>query len=550
MAMLFAGVHFDRRRFAADIEKFKKKENAIVDTDKENLEHNVIKLEMPSWNISVENDHLNNGTLAKKRKRKRTAPYDAGEHVNLFKPLQVYASVDESETQEDLTLQHRQKLLRELEMGNIIRKKHRIHVQGHDVPMPLQGFEELRSTYGCKSYLMRNIAEAGYRDPTPIQCQAIPVLLSGRECFACAPTGSGKTLAFIVPILTRLKVPSKEGIRALILSPTRELAKQITQEFKKFSKGRKFRIRLMTKALSRCADFTSLPCDVLVSTPLRLDFLLNQSKINLSRVENLVLDESDKLFELGFIEQIDAVVNACTNPSIVRSLFSATLPDSVEELACSIMHDAVRIIVGEKNTASQMINQRLMFVGSEEGKLLALRQIFKESLQPPILLFVQSKDRAKELHRELAFDNMNIDSIHADLTQAQRERAVEKFREGKTWVLIATDLMARGMDFKGVNCIINFDFPSTIASYIHRIGRSGRGGRRGQAVTLYTEDDIPFLRSIVNVMVGSGCDVPPWMLSLQKSEKKKHIPQRQSLSTHPHVQKRKLHQKVMTKDLG
>lgn len=282
----------------------------------------------------------------------------------------------------------------------------------------------------------------------------------------------------------------------------------------------------MTKALSRCADFNTLPCDVLVSTPLRMDYVLSQSRIDLSSVEYLVLDESDKLFELGFVEQIDSVVNACTNPRVLRSLFSATLPDAVEELARSIMHDAVRIVVGEKNSASQLVKQKLLFVGSEEGKLLALRQSFQESLHPPVLVFVQSKERAKELYKELAFEDFKVNCIHADLTQAQRELAVDRFREGKTWVLIATDLLARGMDFKGVNCVINFDFPSTTASYIHRIGRSGRAGRPGEAITFYTEDDVPFLRSVVNVIVASGCEVPSWMLNLPKQHRKRHNPSR------------------------
>lgn len=278
-----------------------------------------------------------------------------------------------------------------------------------------------------------------------------------------------------------------------------------------------------------------------------MDYVLSQSRIDLSTVEYLVLDESDKLFELGFVEQIDSVVNACTNPRILRSLFSATLPDAVEELARSIMHDAVRIVVGEKNSASQLVKQKLLFVGSEEGKLLALRQSFQESLHPPVLVFVQSKERAKELYKELAFEDFKVDCIHADLTQAQRELAVERFREGKTWVLIATDLLARGMDFKGVNCVINFDFPSTTASYIHRIGRSGRAGRPGEAITFYTEDDVPFLRSVVNVIVASGCEVPSWMLNLPKQHKKRHNPPRDPIAVQfrPKKNSRKVSRKVL-----
>ncbi|CAA6662139.1 unnamed protein product [Spirodela intermedia] len=382
---------------------------------------------------------------------------------------------------------------------------------------------EVLNLYGCKSFLLRNLAERGFKEPTPIQRQAIPVLLSGRECFACAPTGSGKTLAFLLPLIMKLK--------AIILCPTRELAAQTTRECKKLVKGKKFYIKLMTKELSRSNNFEKMHCDILVSTPLRLDYAIEKKKLDLSRVEFLILDESDKLFELGFVEQIDSVVKACSNPSIVRSLFSATLPDSVEELARSIMHDAVRIIIGRKNSASTLVKQSLVFTGTEKGKLIALRQNFSESLNPPILVFVQSKERAKELYKELVFDNIKADVIHADLNQFQREAAVDNFRAGTTWVLIATDVVARGMDFKGVNCVINYDFPESAAAYIHRIGRSGRAGRKGEAITLYTEEDVPFLRNVANVMVASGCEVPKWILSLPKLRQKKHRPQRDSIST-------------------
>ncbi|MFQ6666639.1 hypothetical protein Gotur_032920 [Gossypium turneri] len=270
-------------------------------------------------------------------------------------------------------------------------------------------------------------------------------LCKGRECFACAPTGSGKTLAFVSPMLMKLKHASTEGVRAVILCPTRELAAQTTRECKKLAEGNKFYIKLLTKKLIRSAHLTKLRCDILISTPLRLSSAIKKRKLDLSRVdivktkkrfivehcflytisfsffrvEYLVLDESDKLFELGLIKQIDSVVKACSNPSIIRSLFSATLPDSVEELARTIMHDAVRVIIGRKNTASESVNQKLVFAGTEEGKLLALRQSFQERLNPPVLIFVQSKERAKELYEELKFDNIRVGVIHSDLSETQ-----------------------------------------------------------------------------------------------------------------------------------
>ncbi|XP_072997982.1 DEAD-box ATP-dependent RNA helicase 57 isoform X2 [Typha latifolia] len=518
-SLLFAGTHFNRKRFAGDIERFKPKKDSLTDTHEAEGE-----AEPPRSPEKKEK--------GKKRKRKDKTS-ETVEGFIVFKSSEFVSTGGSSKSKEENQADHRKEVEKEIERASILRKKYGIHVSGYNVPPPLESFAELKSRYGCKSYLLQNLWGLGFKDPTPIQRQAIPVLLSGRECFACAPTGSGKTLAFLCPMLTKLKPGSKDGVKTLILCPTRELAAQTTRECKKLAKGRKFYIKLMTKELSRCGDFEKMPCDVLVSTPLRLEYAMRNRKLDLCRVEYLVLDESDKLFELGFVEQIDSVVKACSNPSIVRSLFSATLPDSVEELARSIMHDAVRIIVGRKNSASELIKQKLVFAGSEKGKLLALRQSFAQCLNPPVLLFVQSKERAKELYKEVAFDDIKADVIHADLTQQQREDAVDNFRAGKTWVLIATDVISRGMDFKGVNCVINYDFPESGAAYIHRIGRSGRAGRPGEAITLYTEEDKPFLRNVANVMASSGCEVPSWILALPKLKHKKHRPKRDSISTLP-----------------
>ncbi|EFJ29364.1 hypothetical protein SELMODRAFT_410231 [Selaginella moellendorffii] len=392
----------------------------------------------------------------------------------------------------------------DLELKDIpsLKKKLKIRAAGDNVPQPLRSFQQLSSEYDCEPNLMKNLVEAGYKEPTPVQRQVIPVLLQERECFVCAPTGSGKSLAFILPILMKLKKSSPDGIRAVILCPTRELAAQLITECRRLANG--------------------------ISTPLRLDKLVKSEKIDLKRVEYFILDESDKLFELGFMQQIDSIVSACTRTNIVRALFSATLPETVEELARTIMHDAIRIVIGERgfnskrcrNSASETVQQKLMYAGNEEGKLLALKQFFKEGLSPPIILFVQCKERAKQLHKALLSEKLRVDSIHADRTQTQREIAVLNFRTGKTWILIATDLMARGMDFKGVNWVINYDVPQDTTVYIHRIGRSGRAGRPGNALTLYAEEDVPLLRSIANVMKASGCDVPEWMLSLPKIRKR------------------------------
>ncbi|KAG5055529.1 hypothetical protein JHK85_008039 [Glycine max] len=501
-SFLFAGIRFDRKKFGADIARFQKKDSdtdsaMILSAAEDEGEKTIEPLEEEKVAAST----------TKKRKRKGTSS-ETVEGFNVFRSsTSVAQSNDEVRVIEEsveLYNNNKKEQNKQLERDAIFRKQHKIHVSGYNVPSPLQSFDELKSRYNCPSYLLRNLKELGFREPTPIQRQAIP----GRECFACAPTGSGKTLAFVWPMLMKLKC-------------------------KKLAKRKKIRIKLMTKNLLRNADFSKFPCDVLISTPLRLRLAIKRKKIDLSRVEYLVLDESDKLFEPELFKQIDSVIKACSNPSIIRSLFSATLPDFVEDRARELMHDAVRVIVGRKNMASETIKQNLVFTGSEEGKLLAIRQSFAESLNPPVLVFLQSKERAKELCSELAFDSIRVDVIHSDLSQAERENAVDNFRAGKTWVLIATDVVARGMDFKGVNCVINYDFPDSAAAYVHRIGRSGRAGRTGEAITFYTEDDIPFLRNVANLMAASGCEVPSYLMKLRKKKWKKHRPKRDSISTKP-----------------
>ncbi|WOL15776.1 DEAD-box ATP-dependent RNA helicase 57-like [Canna indica] len=518
-SLLFSGVHVNRKRFSQDIARFQQAKEKVNSSNAED------EASLPSLEAKVNKKE-------KKRKRK-DKDSSVVEGFSVFKSSESLPSIREKNALEADSAMQKKEEEKQIERASIMRKKYGIHISGHGVPPPLESFAELSSRYNCKPYILRNLSGLGFREPTPIQRQAIPVLLSKRDCFACAPTGSGKTLAFLCPMLMKIKPGSKKGVKGVILCPTRELASQTARECKKLAKGRKFYIKLMTKELSRCGDFEKMTCDIIISTPLRLDYVIRKRKLDLSRVKYLVLDEADKLFELGFLEQIDSVVKACSKTSIVRSLFSATLPETVEKLASTVMVDAVRIIIGRKNSASELIKQKLIFAGSEKGKLLALRQRFSESLNPPVLVFVQSKERAKELYKELAFDDIKADAIHADLSQQQRDDAVDNFRSGKTWVLIATDVVARGMDFKGVNCVINYDFPESAAAYIHRIGRSGRAGRPGEAVTLYTEEDKPFLRNIANVMAASGCEVPAWILALPKLRKRKHRPGRDSISVIP-----------------
>ena len=426
---------------------------------------------------------------------------------------------------------------REVAEANMLRKAMRIHTYGTGVPAPVQSAEHMADNYALRPWLRRNILEAGYHELTRVQMQAVPLLLSGREVLACAPTGSGKTAAFLIPMLARLgALPRRQGVRAVAIAPTQELARQTHRELLKLSAGSGIEAAILTKKLAAAATAQAehgngrisgaaggnsasgsvwRKYDALVCTPLRLVSLLRKGALKLDSVQYLVLDEADKLLELGFLEQVDEILATCQAEGVQRALFSATMQPQIEDLVHSVLRMPVKVVVGEKNAAGETIEQKLIFCGREDGKLVALRQIVREGIKPPVLIFVQSVERAIQLFHELVYDGLNVDVIHADRSQPQREATVQKFRAGKVWVLIATELVARGMDFKGVSLVINYDFPQSTTSYIHRIGRTGRAGRAGRAVTFFTEQDAEQLRAIANVMKASGCEVADWMLKMK-----------------------------------
>uniref|UniRef100_A0A667Y8G4 Probable ATP-dependent RNA helicase DDX52 n=1 Tax=Myripristis murdjan TaxID=586833 RepID=A0A667Y8G4_9TELE len=443
-----------------------------------------------------------------------------------------------------------QKRLKHLhqEKVNRIRAKNRINVHGCDVPDPVCTFDELQADYGLHPRLLHNLRDAGLNSPTAIQMQAIPLMMHGRELLACAPTGSGKTLAFCLPLLAHLKQPANRGFRAVIISPTRELASQTYRELLRLSEGLGFRVHIIDKASLAAKKYgpqSNKKYDILVSTPNRLIFLLQQDPpaLDLSTVEWLVVDESDKLFEdgkTGFREQLATVFLACSNPKVRRAFYSATCTADVEQWCRLNLDNLVSVNIGHRNTAVDTVEQELLFVGTENGKLLAMRDIIKKGFLPPMLVFVQSIDRARELFHELVYEGINVDVIHADRTQQQRENVVNSFRSGKIWVLICTALLARGIDFKGVNLVLNYDFPTSAVEYIHRIGRTGRAGHQGKAVTFFTENDKPLLRSIANVIKQAGCPVPDYMVGFKKIHSKvkrqlqKKPPKRSTICTTPH----------------
>ncbi|XP_037076050.1 probable ATP-dependent RNA helicase DDX52 [Pollicipes pollicipes] len=418
-----------------------------------------------------------------------------------------------------------------------LRKLHRLHVLGTDVPAPVTSFDDMSDRLGVQPQIVANLRAAGYFEPTPVQMQAVPVMLERREVLACAPTGSGKTAAYLVPVLQHLRQPRNAGCRALVLAPSRELARQIALEASRLAAGTGLRVRCLDRARRRpdgAARPVSAKYDLLVSTPNRLIFLLDAEPplLSLRAVEWLVVDESDKLFEAGergFREQLGRVYSACDSAQVRRALFSATFAHDVDQWCQLNLDNVVTVSVGQKNTASDVVEQELVFVGSEAGKLYAFRNIMQKGLATPCIIFVQTKERAKELFRELIYDGVMVDVIHADRTQLQRDNVVKAFRAGRVWVLICTELMGRGIDFKGVNLVINYDLPPSTTSYIHRIGRTGRAGRPGRAVSFFTSKDVPSMRQLAHLVKNSGCEVPDYLLQVPRKSKK----DRREMAVHP-----------------
>lgn len=513
-------------------------------------------------------DDLKEQQNASQKKKEQAVNKEVEKEIDFFRTRKFHdlaKSEDDQQKEEQTEKKHQEieqdqieppppKISNEDE-AKLLRKSYRANVTGDDIPLPIGSFEDLISRFKLDSRLLTNLIDSGFTEPTAIQSEAIPITLFDRDVLACAPTGSGKTLAFVIPLIQQLLQSNKQknnGLRGLIISPTKELAQQIFDECNKLSKKLPLKIAILSKSLSSKLKNKIIKkdkFDIIISTPLRLIDLVKNEALDLSNVEHLIFDEADKLFDKNFLEQTDDILTQCKNPKLRKSMFSATIPSSVEEIASSIMNNTIRVIIGHKEAANQQIEQKLSYCGNEEGKLIAIRQLIQNGeFKPPVLIFLQSITRAKALFHELLYDRLNVDVIHAERTQIQRQKIIDRFKKGEIWVLICTDVLARGIDFKGVNLVINYDVPNSAQAYVHRIGRTGRGGREGKAVTLYTKEDAVAIKPIVNVMKQSGAEYDSWMDNMTKISKneKKNIKQgqikRKEISTVPKVVKQKRRQ--------
>jgi ATP-dependent RNA helicase RhlE len=353
---------------------------------------------------------------------------------------------------------------------------------------------------GLAAPLLGALAAEGYTTPTPIQLQAIPTVLSGRDMCGIAQTGSGKTAAFALPILQRLSAApqplARQSCRALVLSPTRELASQIADSFRAYGA----RVPISTTVI-----FGGVPVgpqqrrlargvDVLVATPGRLLDLSGSGSLALSRVEVLVLDEADRMLDLGFIPALKRIVKLLPRQRQTL-LFSATMPRTIADLAEDFLVEPVKVAVTPPATTVQRVEQGVIFVSSDRKRDL-LATLLRDPAISRVLVFTRTKHGADRVVRHLVGADIEAIAIHGNKSQPQRERALGSFRDGRTRILVATDIAARGIDVDGVSHVINFDLPNVPEDYVHRIGRTARAGEPGVAIAFCSDEERSYLREI------------------------------------------------------
>ncbi|TRW95919.1 DEAD/DEAH box helicase [Paracoccus sp. M683] len=360
------------------------------------------------------------------------------------------------------------------------------------------------TTLGLAPNLIQVLKTSGFSEPTPIQAQAIPLALEGHDILGLAQTGTGKTLAFGLPLIDALSKapgrPAPKTVKALVLAPTRELVNQIADSLRPLTAGTKLRINTVVggQSIGRQIQLLAQGTDILVATPGRLIDLIDRRAVDLSTVKQLVLDEADQMLDMGFIHALRKIAPRLGTPRRTM-LFSATMPSQMEELSRAYLTDPKRVQVSPPGKAADKVTQSVHFL-DKAAKPTKLREILSRDLDALTLVFARTKHGAEKLMKGLVADGYNAASIHGNKSQGQRDRAIKAFREGSVKVLVATDVAARGIDIPGVAYVINYELPDTPDNYVHRIGRTARAGREGEAIAFCAPDEADQLRQIQKVM--------------------------------------------------
>ncbi|XVF86803.1 hypothetical protein PTKIN_Ptkin18bG0071800 [Pterospermum kingtungense] len=396
------------------------------------------------------------------------------------------------------------------------RKRREITVEGRDVPKPVTNFLDV----GFPDYVLQEITKAGFVEPTAIQAQGWPMALKGRDLIGIAETGSGKTLAYLLPAIVHVNaqpiLAPGDGPIVLVLAPTRELAVQIQQEAAKFGASSRIKNTCIYGGVPKGPQVRDLQkgVEIVIATPGRLIDMLESHHTNLRRITYLVLDEADRMLDMGFEPQIRKIV-AQIRPDRQTLYWSATWPKEVEQLARQFLYNPYKVVIGSADLkANHAIRQHVDIV-SESQKYNKLVNLLEDIMDGSrILIFMDTKKGCDQITRQLRMDGWPALSIHGDKSQAERDWVLSEFKAGKSPIMTATDVAARGLDVKDVKYVINYDFPGSLEDYVHRIGRTGRAGAKGTAYTFFTAANARFAKELIAILEEAGQKVSPELAAM------------------------------------
>ena len=365
--------------------------------------------------------------------------------------------------------------------------------------LPITGPAVNFKSFNLNPTILANIEALGYETPTPIQTQTIPAIMQGKDVMGLAQTGTGKTAAFALPIIERLLKGPRNMVRAVIIAPTRELAQQIHEAICELAQGTRLRSMTAYGGVNINPQIKSLAhgIEIVVACPGRLLDHIQQRTINLSKVEVLVLDEADQMFDMGFLPDILKILRFLPKDRQTL-LFSATMPPAIHDLANKVLHDPLKVEIGHRAPATSV--KQSLFPVPKHLKTALLMQLLPLAQKESVLVFTRTKHTAKKVAQKLHDAGFSATSLQGNLSQNKRQLAMNGFRDGSLQILVATDIASRGIDVSSISHVINYDIPSTVEAYIHRIGRTGRAAKEGEAFTLITNEDNAEVRAIERVL--------------------------------------------------
>ncbi|CAI5461202.1 unnamed protein product [Closterium sp. Yama58-4] len=399
------------------------------------------------------------------------------------------------------------------------RRRRQISVEGRGVPKPCRTFEEA----SFPDYVLVEVQRAGFKEPTPIQAQGWPMALKGRDLIGLAETGSGKTLAYLLPAIVHVNaqpyLAPGDGPIVLVIAPTRELAVQIQEECVKFGASSKIKSTCVYGGAPKGPQIRDLNqgVEIVIATPGRLIDMLESRVTNLRRVTYLVLDEADRMLDMGFEPQIRKIVSQI-RPDRQTLYWSATWPREVETLARQFLVDPYKVVIGSAELKANHSITQVVEILSDHEKYPRLLKLLEQVMDgSKILVFMDTKRVCDQVTRQLRMDGWPALSIHGDKSQAERDWVLSEFKTGKSPIMIATDVAARGLDVKDIKCVINYDFPSTCEDYVHRIGRTGRAGATGFSFSFFTAANARLAKDLIKILTEANQVVPPALAALGMS---------------------------------